>query len=543
MFVTHVCKKSRCSTFNCQFSKVTQSKIKSVSRRKIVSVMHSCLSTNFILHQIISKLNLPDKYCVQGVCCRWKDIAIQCLQQHQHLVISRNHHIYLDTICDEHISLFQNNNLISSKEMDLEFWQRTLSLLRGIKCVYIDVTTDDDGNSLFPIYKSHLQLLMDYCGQALECLSMPGHKDNEDETFPLTDSLPHLKHMLLGYTTSQVTKNILTACPNLEYLRLNTSFTEWQMLPKGFKNLYSDSEDLNGMNNLLCSPAVQTLEVVNPIVMTSEICYQSYHLSCLKRFGVTIDLNVTNCLTHLARILSFAPVLRQLMIYIRVFDEIEPEVWIKVLSECQSLTSLTVYLNEPTDTENPRINVSLFQDDFAKTIVSKIKKLEYLYVRFHLSSFGLRLLSQLENLQYFHHEIHTEYMSYDNVFDTDALSDFLSSCFDQKLTGYQLDIPEVEPFGEYLILKESFYDFIEKMERKHFVRFHMWQDDRHYDTEIVHPDKIPGMIYVTALGVDEWDLRYPYLGDIEEDEVEENLLIALTDTQSQVENIFVRDTT
>ena len=477
--------------------------------------MHSCLSTNHVLHQIISKFNLSEKFGVQGVCQRWKDIATECLRRHQHLVISENRFIPFWCLfaCDEHLPLNKNDNLIWSKYTDLEFWQRTLSLLQRVKYVYINVKTDVEIDALFTDYKPMLQLLMDSCGQSLECLCIPDHDDNEDETFPLTDSLPSLKHMVLTQTTSQVTKNILTACRNLEYLRLSTSFTEWQILPKGFKNLQTDVDDFDGIIGLLCSPAVQSLEVVNTILMTNEICYQPYHLSCLKSFDVNIDFDVANCLRHLARILSVAPVLSKLMIRIAVFDEIEPQVWIKVLSECQTITTLIVILNEPTGTQNARMNVSSWQDHFAETVVSKNKKLETLYIDFHLSSDGLQLLSKLENLKYFRHRIHTENMPYDSVFDTDALIDFLSSSFDKKLTDYHINIPNI---GQYLILKESFYDFIFKMERKDFLRFHMGQCDR-YDTERVHLDKIPGMIYITALDTYEWDLMCPY--NIDKDDI------------------------
>ena len=175
---------------------------------------------------------------------------------------------------------------------------------------------------------------MNYYGQSLECLCIPGYKDEENKTFPLMDSLPHLKHMLLIHTTSQNTKNILSTCSNLEYLRSSTDFTDWQMLPKGFKKLQSYSRYFYGINNLLFSPAAQSLEFIRKFVMTSEICYQSYDLSCLKIFEVSIHSFMTNCLTHLARILSFAPVLSELMIGISAFDDIEPETWIKVLSEC-----------------------------------------------------------------------------------------------------------------------------------------------------------------------------------------------------------------
>ena len=478
--------------------------------------MDSCLSTDLILGHIISKLNLREKFGVQGVSRQWKNIALKCLRHHKYLVISENPpgHFWYYANCDEPPSLItgDDDNLIWGKQTDLQLWQSTLSLLQGVKYVYMDVTTHDERGISFSIYKPILQLLMDSCGQSLEYLCIPNHKDYEDETFPLTDFLPRLKHMLLNHTSSQVTKNILSACPNLEYLRSSTDFTEWQMLPKGFKRLqnYFDNyfENFGGINNLLCSPAVESLAVVETILMTSEICYQSYHLSCLKRFEVTIDFEVRRCLTRLARILSFAPVLSELSITIAVSDEIEPQVWIKVLSECQTLTKLEVHLREPIDIEIPLINVSLFQDDFAKTIVSKMKKLEYLYIDFHLSSHGLRLLSQLDNLDYFRHKIHTENMSYDSVFDTDALTYFLSSSFDKKLTNYRIDIPR----WEYVVLKESFYNFIYEMERKHFLRFNMRLDNGRY-TEGVH--KIPGMIYITGLDVEEWDLMFPDLNNTE----------------------------
>ena len=504
--------------------------------------MNSCLSTDLILYHILSKLNLREKFGAQGVSRQWKDTAIQCLRHHEYLVISENppSSFWYYSNCAEHSSLItgSNDNLIWGKRTDLEFWKRTLSLLQAVKYVYMDVTTDD-GNTLFQDYGPILQLVIDSCGQSLECLCIPGHNDYEDETFPLTDSLPSLKHMILTHTTSQVARNILTACPNLEYLCLSTSFTGWQMLPKGLKKLQSYSENSDGILNLLSSPAVESLEVVKSFVMTSEINYQSYHLSCLKEFEITIDFDVTNCLLHLARILSFAPVLCELMITITIFDEIESQVWIKVLSECQNVTNLRVYLSEQVGPENPRINVSPWQDDFAKTIVSKMKKLEHLYIGFHLSSDGLRLLSKLENLKYFSHEIHTENLSYDSVFDTDALVYFLSQGLSKKLTSYSIYIPAAEFYGEYLILKESFLDFAYKIEQQYFFRLDIRQDDRNFDTERPHPEKIPGMIYVTDIYLSEWDLLNPEIYSDEEEKEENNLLISLMATQSYVHDILL----
>ena len=203
--------------------------------------MNSCLSTDLILQRIISKLKLNEKFGVQGVCRKWRNIAIQCLRHHEYLAISEipPNSFWCGFTCDDHPSVVtvNNDNLLWGKRMDLEFWLRNLSLLQGVKYVYMDLITENGNNCFFRDYRPMLQLLIDCCGQSLECLCIPGHSDYQDETFPLTESLPSLKHMILGNTTSQVTKNILSACPNLEYLESSTTFTDWQMLPKRFKKL------------------------------------------------------------------------------------------------------------------------------------------------------------------------------------------------------------------------------------------------------------------------------------------------------------------
>ena len=150
MVVTHNCKWCTQSRFHCRFEQITWIK-KGVWKRNTLSIMDSCLSINFILSQFISKLNLREKFGVQGVSRRWKDIAIQCFRRHEYLVISdcRNAeyggtHFSRDDNCDEHPSLItvRNNNFVWSKHTDLEFCQRILSLLQGVKCVCIDAYTD-----------------------------------------------------------------------------------------------------------------------------------------------------------------------------------------------------------------------------------------------------------------------------------------------------------------------------------------------------------------------------------------------------------------
>ena len=503
--------------------------------------MDLCLSIHHILRRIISKLNLREKFAVQGICRQWKENAIACLKEHECLAISEKDAstFWPFSTCSEHPDSF-TDNLISRKASDAEFWERTLSLLPGIKSVYIDVRSLEGPRYIQASdFKAIIRLLFNSCGQSLECLCIPGHNGREDEVeiFSPTDSLPQLQHLFLS-GTNEVAK-VIKACPKLVQLRSSTGFTEWNLLPKKFKKLGSYDDDLEGILNLLSSPAVESLESISGILMSSEICYKRYRLSSLKEFSIVINLSLNVCLNHLARILSFAPVLQELTVEIQILDEIQSHSWIKVLCECQSLTKLRLLFHEDQEPEDPKIDVSLWQDDFASTLVSKAKNLRHLFIGFHLSSQGLRLLSQLENLEFFHHDLRTKNMVYDSVFDTDALTDFLSSSLEKKLTEYNIYIPTTNPFGEYLILKESFYDFVELMERKHFIQFTVEQEERHNDVSKMHPEKMPGMIYVTYLEVCEWGLIYPAIDDDDEETV--NLLIDLMDTQSQVHDILLRN--
>ena len=389
--------------------------------------MDSCLSVDHILRRIISKLNLREKFAVQGICRQWKENAIACLKEHECLAISKSEpcNFWSFSTCPEHPRV-STDNLISGKASDTEFWERTLSLLSGIKSVYIDVRNSNRSDLIQASdLKAIIRLLFNSCGQSLECLCIPEHngRDDEVEIFSPKDSLPQLQHLLL-LGTNEIA-NVIKACPKLVQLHCSTGFTEWNLLPMKFKKLGSDYDDLEGILNLLSSPAVESLESLSGILMSPEICYKRYRLASLKEFSIIMNFNLNGCLNHLARILSFAPVLQEVAIYIQILDEIQSHSWIKVLCECQSLTNLRLYFHEDQEPEDPKIDVSLWQDDFARTLVSKVKNLRHLHIGFHLSSQGLRLLSQLENLEYFHHDLHTKNMVYDNVFDTNALTDHL----------------------------------------------------------------------------------------------------------------------
>ena len=124
-------------------------------------------------------------------------------------------------------------------------------------------------------------------------------------------------------------------------------------------------------------------------------------------------------------------------------------------------------------------------------------------------------------------------------YDTDALVYFLFQALSKKLTSYSFISRPIFESEEYVILKESFLDFAYKIEQQYFFRFYINQYDRNWCPEGPHPEKIPGMIYVTDIFLSEWDLPYLQMYSDEEEGEYDNLLFSLMATQSYVQGILL----
>ena len=158
--------------------------------------MNSCLSTDFILHRIISKLSLREKFGVQGVCCKWRDRATDCLREHQSIVITQSSAYSNWTFigcCRKHP--VSTHNLIWGEQNDIEFWKKTFSQLSGVKYVFLDAFNRQNQEISLSDYIYFLELLINTC-KSLECLCIPRHREPEDDTFLTNASLPNLKHFI-----------------------------------------------------------------------------------------------------------------------------------------------------------------------------------------------------------------------------------------------------------------------------------------------------------------------------------------------------------
>ena len=166
-----------------------------------------------------------------------------------------------------------------------------------------------------------------------------------------------------------------------------------------------------------------------------------------------------------------------------------------IINECPNVSNFKIFHSRGREA----IDVSPWEDYVAELIESRMKKIETLDLGFALSSKGLQTLEKLEHLRSFKHALYVKNMVYENIFDADALLRFLSCHFAKNMTKYEIYIPLQNPFGEYLILPESFISSSKKIESELSVKFETDQSLRHFRKDEPHPSKIPGMVYLTTL--------------------------------------------
>ena len=467
---------------------------------------HPCLSNDIVVRNILSRIPVKEQLAAQAVCMQWKNFAADSISQVRQLAISEHVHswFYASGYCDDHEgellhSLKHIQDCVVSHPFDdIDYWTKTMKLFSNLEYLYFDLESKNEDEELDYLnkYSKTLEVVMKCCSSTLKCLVMPSHSQFSDFSFPYCDHLPNLRHFTCGRTSASGLKNLIEAAPRLEFLYVSSSLGNWQILPQGFKILKTRGGDVfEGLTSVMESPATATLEEITDITISSEMCFKPFYLPKLHTLSLCIERETNGSLRNLARILTFAPAMKNLTLDIECDDEIDSESWIKVLSNCPAVTHLEIFMN----IHDPKINIKDWQDVFAEEMTKTMKKLKSVDIPFHLSSRGLSLLASLEYLESFYHKIYVDNMKYDTVFDTQALVAFLRKSFSKSLRDYYCCIPERFSIGEYLILDESFLQTYKQLEDEFPVRFVVAQEHRHYEQEVEHPERIPGKIYVTKL--------------------------------------------
>jgi hypothetical protein len=483
-------------------------KVKDQIRNKQSGTTHPALKTDVIVYRILTRIPLNQQFSAQVICRQWKECALHAISFTTEVVISETASQYFWCVngCSEHPDNHfchskdkQRDCLICHEFDDLDYWKKILPLMPRIECLYFDVDhnkNDEEQLGYWSTYSKLLRVMLESWKRTLICLNMPSHYQVVDFDFPFCDYLPKLQHFTCRRTSASGMKNLILAAPYLKYIHATSSFCKWEILPKGFRILKTYEGKMDGLTNVLMSSAATTIEDLDDFRITNEMCFKPFSMPKLTSIRLLIEADTNGSLRNLSRILMFAPNVESLVIVISCKDDIDKGMWTNVLSNCKEITFLKLDLLKYDD---PKIKVIQWQDEFAEAASKNLKKLKEIDITFHLSSKGLPLMASLENCERFDHEIYCDNLKYNGVFDTEALITFLRSIFSKKLTYYRCYIPSISPFGEYLILDESFIKSYKSMEDELNLRFFVEQEDRNYDNEQEAPPKLPGKIYVTNL--------------------------------------------
>jgi hypothetical protein len=436
--------------------------------------MIDCLFQKHIILNISSRLNLRGKVTSQCLSQVWKDIALESFRQEKKLVITDEKQFLNDGYeCKEHpLSLSKDEIVqeysIAHKLEDFNFYESLLPKLTNLEVVHLHTYNSDWEDVAFEQYFKIVEILLKTCSDSLLCLKVTDYEGKDVSPFLTVGFLPRLQHLSVHSMTSKEIKEVLSVSPRLVYLNASSAFTDWKCLPPGFKHLESNNDDIEGFASLISSDAVNTIETIKGLNLTSETCFKPYTLKCLKYLRLSVTRDTNSCLYHLARILSNSPVIEELEIYIECNDVMDGETWGKVLSSCPNLKMLDVsYENEQP------LDLSTFYDTFADVLSKKLKKLRILIIDFHLPATGLRALACLDHLEELTMYAYVEQLKFESGFYQESLEFFLKTSFSKNLQEVSIRTRKTGEVMQYIVFDESFLGFFRDLEKEHSLKFNL----------------------------------------------------------------------
>ena len=461
--------------------------------------MHPCLEIDCVLQNIISRLSLFKRVTLLSLLSvGWRKVVLACLSKQRSLAItvyerpryytSQGFHPW--NVCHEHT--VSKDNLIRIRYYKSHTWKVMASWFTFLESIYFNLCGCRDRD--FDLYSHVFKLLVSKNAKTLKCVSVLAPTFPGNESFPIINSLPELKHWIAGKTSVKGIDNIIKACPKLEYLKFSSQFNEWHLLPKGMKYLGTSYDKIMGLDNILKSDIVTSLETLERVLMTPVLSSIPFTFASLKLLEVVIEEDTNGCLYNLSRILRNCPVLEILKVDICWFHVIDQVSWTNVINECANVTNLKIFYSKGGE----RIDVSPWEDYVAELIESRMKKVETLDLDFGVSSKGFETLEKLEHLKSFSHFVYVRNTVYEYIEDAKALLRFLRCHFARKLTKYEMYFFFEEEVREELILPSSFLSAIKKMESELSIKFKTDYRLRCFTKE-AHPENFETLIYLTTL--------------------------------------------
>ena len=438
--------------------------------------MQSCFNVDHILDTVLEKLPLRNIISAQAVCHRFKERCVFVLRRHRSLVLYsrkkfkrikrsksrasfssasdfRKHHIFPDSA-------------IGFAFHDINSWRSAFNILPGIQ--FLSCRSRPDKNEIIH-YENLFKLILEEYGHQLQCLSVPSFE--EKANLSLINGLPELSELYLESCSVTGIKQILTKCPKLQILSCCSEFTEWTVLPKGFKKLHRRTwgPQFRGFENILASPAAETIEEITEMILTADSFQKDINLPFLQVLDVHIPLNPNECLKNLARVIKYSPVIRLLAIGLECGEEIDSSSWVRLIEECSRLTDFSI-----TRTFRSFQSACLFQEVLVESISINMRNLKKLCLEFPVSSTGLKALESLEDLESFKMHLGNSSKQIDVLlFDEETLLSFVTTHFEKKMRHFQIHISAQRQM--LLPVSENFQPRLTQLAKIHSFRIQYFE--------------------------------------------------------------------
>ena len=295
--------------------------------------------------------------------------------------------------CVDHTTEKFSSNIVSHDFEDIKYWEEILDSNYNITAVFIDCKPKDSNEfqQEWLSYMNLLGLVLKKCKNTLKCLCIPDH---DNSYFPTFDSLPELEHVCLQTTSKINMRQLLEASPKLQVLTCSsaTGFTEWNLLPKGFKELRymcvnSSCGQFTGLSNIIRSLAAETIEEIQMFKMTdADADYDGdFMLTNLKRIMMIVSgKNVEKQIGFLTRVIQNSPSLKDLAFIKTGNQEVSLETWTVFFDYCKKL-----HYFDFTSYPNKKLHY-----EFMNSVLDNMTQLKRFYIRFEDEE-GVRISIQV----------------------------------------------------------------------------------------------------------------------------------------------------
>ena len=177
--------------------------------------MHPVFFIHSILDNIVARLDLRNKFAIQGISNDFKTTSMIQLKQQKSVVITNDlsRERWMEEGCPHHPC---NNSMVIYHDFrDCKVWRRILEAMPNIQFLFFNIEVHTR-----KIYRTLLQTVMMAQSKKLVCLQVPYHFSiSPRDGFPFTTDFPQLQHISFYAVFNTCYQQLTRAAPNLTVIR------------------------------------------------------------------------------------------------------------------------------------------------------------------------------------------------------------------------------------------------------------------------------------------------------------------------------------